>query len=104
MTKVIVFAYFCAIEARFSQAPKKFTRTFDRICNGVYALNMQNQSSSGQKRYWWQPNGVEAAVCSSMPKSGDDCPMCRKGKLAYDGLFLLTCLNCDHIAESGGFT
>jgi hypothetical protein len=51
--------------------------------------------------YWWrQRPPCQAAT----PKPGDPCPSCGAGKLAYDSLFLLTCLTCGQCAESGAFT
>ncbi|MEZ4643756.1 MAG: hypothetical protein R3E31_13670 [Chloroflexota bacterium] len=45
------------------------------------------------------------AVCLlTTPKPGDTCPTCNQGKLAYDGLFILTCEQCGYIAESGCFS
>jgi hypothetical protein len=37
------------------------------------------------------------------PRSGDPCPMCKKGRLDYDGLLNLSCLECG-FALAGCFT
>jgi uncharacterized protein (DUF983 family) len=39
-----------------------------------------------------------------MPRPGQKCPQCRKGKLDYDGLLNLVCPQCGHVAFSGSFT
>jgi len=54
-------------------------------------------------RYWWHQKG-ESKCSQPQPKPGDICPSCHEGKLEFDGLFILTCERCLHIADSGGFT
>jgi uncharacterized protein (DUF983 family) len=36
-------------------------------------------------------------------RSGDTCPRCQTGKMEYDGLLNLTCIQCGYII-GGGFT
>lgn len=61
------------------------------------------EKNGGNGRYWWRQQG-EAKCNQPQPKPGDLCPNCHKGKLAFDGLFILVCGECQHIADSGGFT
>jgi uncharacterized protein (DUF983 family) len=39
-----------------------------------------------------------------MPRPGQKCPQCGKGKLDYNGLLNLVCPACGYAAVSGGFT
>ena len=61
------------------------------------------EQSGGNGRYWWRQKG-ETKCSQPQPKPGDFCPNCHKGRLTFDGLFVLTCDLCQHIADSGGFT
>lgn len=54
-------------------------------------------------RYWWRKKG-EVKCSHPQPKPGDLCPHCAKGRLVFDGLFILACDHCQHVADSGGFT
>jgi RNA polymerase subunit RPABC4/transcription elongation factor Spt4 len=52
--------------------------------------------------YWWQQ---KSSSCDALaPQPGDQCPVCGKGVLDYDSLFLLTCKQCGQVVESGAFT
>jgi len=68
-------------------------------------MHAQNaaESQSPKPTYWWRK--PDALPCqASAPKPGDVCPACGQGRLAYDGLFILTCSVCGEAAESGAFT
>jgi hypothetical protein len=65
-------------------------------------LTAAQAQESGSDTYWWQQ---KSSSCDApAPKPGDPCPICGKGVLDYDALFLLTCNQCGQIAESGAFT
>ncbi|MAT97348.1 MAG: hypothetical protein CL608_09420 [Anaerolineaceae bacterium] len=64
---------------------------------------VNDKESGGDGRYWWRKKG-EAKCSRPQPKPGDNCPNCHNGKLVFDGLFILTCDCCQHVADSGGFT
>jgi hypothetical protein len=53
--------------------------------------------------YWWH-KPYEVKCSHPQPKPGDVCPCCSAGHLAFDGLFILSCDHCHHVADSGGFT
>ncbi len=53
---------------------------------------------------WWRAEEPAKTVCQIPVKPGQICPNCGEGILAYDGLFLLTCPVCGHVAEGGVFT
>jgi ribosomal protein L37AE/L43A len=57
-----------------------------------------------QKQYWWREKKASKNTCAIRRLPGQTCPECKEGKLAYDGLFILTCSACGYIAESGAFT
>ena len=65
---------------------------------------MEMVQTTDQKRYWWRDEGELGRACAVHYRPGQPCPQCRKGVLAYDGLFMLTCRACGYIAESGAFT
>ncbi|MDX1687236.1 MAG: hypothetical protein R3248_04560 [Candidatus Promineifilaceae bacterium] len=54
-----------------------------------------------EKEYWWKRGEAEKESCRMPPRSGQTCPECGEGTLAYDGLFILTCDRCGYVAESG---
>jgi len=56
------------------------------------------------KDYWWKKDGAEQQSCELQPRPGHTCPICGKGVLAYDGLFVLVCDHCGYVAESGAFS
>jgi uncharacterized protein (DUF983 family) len=62
------------------------------------------QTAVKLKRYWWREKEASANTCTIRHQPGQKCPSCAEGKLAYDGLFILTCSACGYIAESGAFT
>jgi len=39
-----------------------------------------------------------------MPRPGQKCPQCQKGKLDYNGMLNLVCPQCGHLAFTGSFT
>jgi len=55
------------------------------------------------RQYWWKAQAEPEAgeVCAIRPRPGHLCPECGEGTLAYNGLFVLTCPECDYVAESG---
>ncbi|WP_420642921.1 hypothetical protein [Candidatus Leptofilum sp.] len=61
------------------------------------------EESNANGRYWWRKSGEERCA-QPQPKPGDVCTHCGEGTLAFDGLFILACDQCQHIADSGGFT
>ena len=65
---------------------------------------MENVQTVEQKRYWWREEEASKRICAVRYQPGQACPQCLMGVLAYDGLFMLTCPICGHIAESGAFT
>ena len=65
---------------------------------------MEMVQTTEQQRYWWRGNRKTKDVCEVGNRPGHVCPQCGEGILAYDGLFMLTCPACGHIAESGAFT
>lgn len=42
-------------------------------------------------------------ACSAL-ESGEICPVCGKGRMAYDGFLVLTCPECGYKMGGGGFT
>jgi hypothetical protein len=71
---------------------------------------MEKVRGARQKRYWWRENGDAKTACAAALRPacrqpvGGRCPACAAAELVYDGLFILTCPACGHIAESGAFT
>jgi len=61
------------------------------------------KENEGSGRFWWHQTG-EAKCNQPQPKPGDTCSNCHEGRLTFDGLFILMCDRCQHIADSGGFT
>ena len=59
-----------------------------------------------QKKYWWKREKAEATneSCQIPSRPGQLCAECGQGRLAYDGLFILTCDHCGYVAESGAFS
>lgn len=57
-----------------------------------------------RKKYWWQKAGELKKSCTIPARPGQTCAQCGRGRLDYDGLFLLTCAACGYIAEGGAFT
>jgi len=43
------------------------------------------------------------AACSVLT-SGEICPVCGRGQMAYDGFLVLTCPDCGFKIGGGGFT
>ena len=70
----------------------------------VACIKTNMKEKGKQKTYWWRKNGQEKISCQRMLQPGETCPQCQNGRLAYNGLFMLTCTSCGHIAESGAFT
>lgn len=63
----------------------------------------EKEVRGGNGRFWWREKG-EPVCKQPQLKPGDICPNCHEGKLAFDGLFMLVCSRCQHIADSGAFT
>jgi hypothetical protein len=65
--------------------------------------NTETKEKGSNGRFWWR-NPDKPDCKKPQPKPGDICPSCGEGKLAFDGLFMLVCRRCQHIADSGAFT
>lgn len=65
---------------------------------------MEAVKEKTEPRFWWRANGKAKTSCAVRLQPGDTCPQCAEGALEYDGLFLLTCTSCGHVAEGGAFT
>lgn len=69
---------------------------------------MDEKTKTRPTDHWWQPSKSKESgkkeACSVPLKPGCTCPVCNEGRLAYDGLFILTCPACGHVAEHGVFT
>jgi ribosomal protein L37AE/L43A len=65
---------------------------------------MEKVKGSKQKAYWWRGDGQVKSDCAAAPRAGDRCPVCEAAELAYDGLFILSCPACGHVAANGAFT
>ena len=64
----------------------------------------QSRPAAEPAGYWWKQDKAEAEegeVCALRPRPGQRCPECGQGTLAYNGLFLLTCPQCNYVAEGG---
>lgn len=57
------------------------------------------------ERYWWKETetAAEKEVCAIRPRPGQTCPECGERTLAYNGLFILTCPECQYVAEGGAY-
>ncbi|MDT8307448.1 MAG: hypothetical protein RRC07_16065 [Anaerolineae bacterium] len=66
---------------------------------------MDKHEATASNNFWWKrlDTGVDEP-CSAAPKPGDLCPECGEAELDYDGLFVLICPACYHVAESGVFS
>jgi len=64
---------------------------------------MKGQNEIYKKNYWWHKD-YQADTCSVHLMPGYVCPECGRGVLNYDGLFILSCLECGTIAANGAFT
>ena len=64
---------------------------------------MKDQTEINGKKYWWRKDDM-ADTCSIHLMPGNLCPECGRGVLSYDGLFVLTCLECGYVAANGAFT
>jgi len=71
--------------------------------HGGEGEEMDRSMTEAGSTYWWR-QGDKAADCQTRYREGDTCPSCREGELAYDSLFVLSCLRCGYVAESGAFT
>jgi hypothetical protein len=66
---------------------------------------MERNPAESETEFWWkQSNGANTESCAEIPRPGELCPACGEARLAYDGLFVLTCPHCHHVAESGVFS
>lgn len=66
---------------------------------------MDRKETGAGDNFWWKRHDDEGEMsCATPPKPGDRCPACGAANLEYDGLFILTCPACQHVAESGVFS
>ncbi|MBK8988970.1 MAG: hypothetical protein IPM39_23345 [Chloroflexi bacterium] len=66
-------------------------------------INGKPTQAASQTTFWWR-NSAAPACQKPDPKPGDLCSACGNGRLAYDGLFVLTCPVCGHAVAGGAFT
>ena len=65
---------------------------------------MEEAEKERQPAYWWRKEEDSPNQCETVAAVGQECPSCANGKLAYDGLFVLTCSACGYCADHGAFT
>ena len=73
---------------------------------GYWWKQSERDAGNGQAAagdYWWKRKAepAEGEACAIRPRPGHLCPECGEGILAYNGLFLLTCPECNYVAEGG---
>jgi hypothetical protein len=66
---------------------------------------MDDELGNVETAFWWKRDDkADKPACAAQPRAGDLCPVCGKASLDYNGLFVLTCPRCHHVAESGVFS
>jgi len=61
-------------------------------------------SNETEKRLILDSRSQSGDSACSVLESGDICPACHKGRMAYDGFLILTCPECGFRMGGGGFT
>lgn len=65
---------------------------------------MEKKRQQTETKYWWRKDNEPKRVCAIRYQPGQPCPKCTRGRLAYNGLFILACPVCGYVAEGGAFT
>lgn len=83
--------------------------TFSQLLHLNSQITMSASRATSAKRHQTKKGLSKQKPASTsrpcrVPRPGQKCPFCGKGKLDYDGLLQLCCPACGNVASTGGFT